>query len=61
MKKYDTLFINALKHVRKIRSNVCPNLGFEMQLKKYQDKLSKDNDKSLRFLQKEESQSGNKK
>jgi hypothetical protein len=61
MKKYDAVFINALKHVRKIRSNVCPNLGFEMQLKKYQDKLTKDNDKNSQFLQKEEVQSENKK
>jgi len=61
MKKYDAMFINALKHVRKIRSNVCPNLGFEMQLKKYQEKLSKDSDKNLQLLQKEEVHSDNKK
>ena len=36
MKKYDSIFSNALKYVRKIRPNVCPNLGFELQLKKYQ-------------------------
>lgn len=39
MKKYDSMFTNALKFVRKIRPNVCPNLGFELQLKKYQEKL----------------------
>ena len=40
MKKYDSVFSNALKYVRKMRPNVCPNLGFELQLKKYQEKLA---------------------
>ena len=39
MKKYDPHFMNALRFVRKIRPSVCPNLGFELQLKKYQEKL----------------------
>jgi hypothetical protein len=39
MKKYDSIFANALKTVKKIRPSVCPNLGFELQLKKYQQKL----------------------
>lgn len=39
MKTYDPHFLNALRFVRKIRPNVCPNLGFELQLKKYQEKL----------------------
>jgi hypothetical protein len=39
MRKFDTAFSAALKYVKKIRSNVCPNLGFELQLKKYQEQL----------------------
>lgn len=31
-------FIQALKFVRAKRSVICPNLGFELQLKKY-DKM----------------------
>lgn len=40
MKKYDSIFSNALRFVRKIRPCVCPNLGFELQLKKYQERLA---------------------
>lgn len=40
MKKYNSIFSNAIKYVRKMRPNVCPNLGFELQLKKYQEKLT---------------------
>lgn len=40
MKKYDSIFSNAIKYVRKMRPNICPNLGFELQLKKYQEKLA---------------------
>lgn len=39
MKKYNSTFGPALKFIRKIRPSVCPNLGFELQLKKYQEKL----------------------
>jgi hypothetical protein len=39
MKKYDSIFTNAIRYVRKMRPSVCPNLGFELQLKKYQEKL----------------------
>jgi hypothetical protein len=40
MRKYDPIFSHALKFVRKIRPAVCPNLGFELQLKKYQERLA---------------------
>jgi hypothetical protein len=36
MKKYQVLFATAFKHIKKIRPAICPNLGFELQLKKYQ-------------------------
>jgi hypothetical protein len=39
MKKYNSEFSPALKYVRKCSPNVCPNLGFELQLKKYQERL----------------------
>jgi hypothetical protein len=39
MKKYRTAFLPAIKHVRNCRPNVCPNLGFELQLKHYQQLL----------------------
>lgn len=39
MKKYHLMFGPALKIIRKIRPSVCPNLGFELQLKKYQEQL----------------------
>lgn len=56
MKKYDSSFANALKFVRKIRSSVCPNLGFELQLKKYQEKLSSERSIRQAHLPKEVSQ-----
>ena len=40
MKKYQQAFAPAIKHVRSCRPNVCPNLGFELQLKHYQDTLN---------------------
>jgi hypothetical protein len=39
MKRYESIFSSAIKYVRKMRPNICPNLGFELQLKKYQDRL----------------------
>ena len=33
--KHKMSFIEALKFVKDKRSGVCPNLGFEMQLKSY--------------------------
>ena len=36
MKKYQQAFAPAIKHVRSCRPNICPNLGFELQLKHYQ-------------------------
>lgn len=45
MKKYKTTFAPAIKHVRSCRPNVCPNLGFELQLKHYQEQLGVSNDK----------------
>ena len=42
MKKYRTPFLPAIKHVRKCRPAVCPNLGFELQLKHYQELLGLD-------------------
>jgi hypothetical protein len=44
MKKFRSTFSNAIKFVRGIRSKICPNLGFELQLKKYQERLGIDND-----------------
>ena len=40
MKKFKTNFAPAIKHVRSCRPNICPNLGFELQLKHYQEVLS---------------------
>lgn len=40
MKKYGSTFKNAITHIRKIKPNVCPNLGFELQLKNYQNLLN---------------------
>jgi hypothetical protein len=40
MKKYNTPFAPAIKHVRSCRPNICPNLGFELQLKHYQEVLT---------------------
>lgn len=40
MKKYNSSFKNAIQHVRKIKPNVCPNLGFQLQLKNYQNNLN---------------------
>lgn len=45
MKKYEAQFSQAIKFVKKIRPNVCPNLGFELQLKKYQEDLGLTGDK----------------
>jgi len=42
MKKYNQTFKNALSYVKKIKHNVCPNLGFELQLKNYQNSLNID-------------------
>jgi hypothetical protein len=39
MKKYGIAFSPAIKHVRSCRPNICPNLGFELQLKHYQNLL----------------------
>ena len=39
MKHHQAMFSQAIKFVRKIRPSVCPNLGFELQLKKYQERL----------------------
>lgn len=39
MKKYSLAFAPAIKHVRSCRNNICPNLGFELQLKHYQTLL----------------------
>ena len=49
MKKYNVDFVSAIKAVRSRRANICPNLGFERQLKLYQEQLkehSQDNKKS---------------
>jgi hypothetical protein len=56
MKKYEEGFANALKFVKKIRPSVCPNLGFELQLKKYQEKLSTDQANRPRKIAKQVSQ-----
>ena len=40
MKKYNQSFKNAIGAVKKIKPNVCPNLGFELQLKTYQNSLN---------------------
>ena len=39
MKKNRLKFKNAIQYVRNIRPNICPNLGFELQLKKYEAEL----------------------
>ena len=41
MKKNSWGFKEAIAFVRKSRPEVCPNLGFEMQLKKYEKELNK--------------------
>jgi len=41
MKKYKSAFSPAIKFVRNCRPNICPNLGFELQLKNYQQILEK--------------------
>jgi hypothetical protein len=46
MKKYSKTFKTAFSYVKKIKSNVCPNLGFEMQLKNYQKNLNIENEPS---------------
>jgi hypothetical protein len=42
MKKYNSTFKIAIGVVKKIKSNICPNLGFELQLKNYQSALNLD-------------------
>ena len=42
MKKYNSTFLNAIGVVKKIKPNICPNLGFELQLKNYQNILNLD-------------------
>lgn len=42
MKKYNSTFKNAIGHVKKIKPNICPNLGFELQLKNYQNLVNTD-------------------
>ena len=39
MRKKDLSFKAAIQFVRKYRSGVCPNLGFELQLKEYEKEL----------------------
>jgi hypothetical protein len=39
MKKNKWTFKEAISFVKKIRPSVCPNLGFEMQLKDYEKQL----------------------
>jgi hypothetical protein len=41
MKKNSWSFKEAIGFVRKSRPEVCPNLGFEMQLKKYEREIFK--------------------
>ena len=48
------MFGSAIKYVRKIRPNICPNLGFELQLKKYQDTLGLGEVKKQKGERKEE-------
>ena len=47
MKKFKTTFAPAIKHVRSCRPNICPNLGFELQLKHYQDVLNQSEKKTV--------------
>lgn len=61
MKKYEEQFSNALKYVRKIRPNICPNLGFELQLKKYQEQLHSNHSKKMIAEKSKESHHDNKK
>lgn len=42
MKKFNSTFKNAIGYVKKIKPNICPNLGFELQLKNYQNVLEGD-------------------
>lgn len=39
MKKHSSTFKSAITQIRRIKPNICPNLGFELQLKNYQEKL----------------------
>lgn len=41
MKKNRIGFKEAIQNVRSQRKQVCPNLGFELQLKKYETELSR--------------------
>ena len=41
MRKNDMGFKQAITLLRNKRKSVCPNLGFEMQLKKYEVELQK--------------------
>jgi protein-tyrosine phosphatase len=41
MKKLNMSFKDAIAYVRKSRPSVLPNLGFERQLKKYEEALKR--------------------
>lgn len=50
MKKHRLTFREAINFVRDRRSVVCPNLGFEMQLKQYEKQLFAGNGRICKTL-----------
>jgi hypothetical protein len=46
MKKQQISFANAFIRIKTIRKIICPNLGFELQLKKYQESIGLANQES---------------